>query len=246
MNKHDLRVLIEKITGYWFHKINDLPIGADLRVDITQRFSYKNLEIIFDVGANIGQTYFYFKRDFPKAKIYCFEPVNTTFKKLKENVNEDNKIVLENFAFGEAAGEKQIRLFNGNNGLNSLNEESMNPLPDAALQMIKIETIDNYCKLHNIKKIDLLKIDTEGYEINVLKGAHDLLSVKKISFVYCEAGFLKNNKRHTNFSEAAEFLAAYNYYFVGLYNGSSDDWRQGLYYGNALFCHTALPLGNFL
>lgn len=246
MNKHSIRILLEKISGYWFHKIIDLPIGTDLRSDITKRFNYNNVNIVFDVGANRGQTFMQFNRDFPKSTIFCFEPINTTFAILTKNLAGSKNAILENFAFGEIVEQKEVRLFEDWDVLNSLKEEAMNFSPDAEIQIVKVDTLDNYCSNKNIPEIDLLKIDTEGYELNVLKGAQTLLKRKNISFIYCEVGFLKKNERNTNFAVVAEFLSLYDYYFIGMYNGTSEGWKQGLYYGNALFGHADLKTGNFI
>jgi len=233
--------IIENLTGYWIHKKKYLPMGTSLQNDIVNRFNYKKLDIIFDIGSNIGQTHKAFKQDFPKSKIYCFEPINKTFEVLQKNIMDvDKNAILENFAFGESIGEKEVSLFDEWDVLNSLNDSLMNKSKDATKQTVSIDTVDNYCLNKNIKKIDLLKIDTEGYELNVLKGTDKLLKSKNVSFILCEVGFLNKNVRNTNFSALSEFLAEYEYFFVSMYNGSNEFWNKGLYYGNALFANSDL------
>ena len=234
---HIIKKLFTKATGYWMHKQDTLPVGADLTVDIRNRINYKNLDVIFDVGANTGQTWREMRSQFALAKIYCFEPVSATFDELTINAAVDSKTVLENFAFGERNGEMDIRLFDEYSYLNSLKEAAMNHISSARIERIKINTVDNYCRQNSISKIDLLKIDTEGYELNVLQGAHEMLSAAKISLIYCEVGFLKANERNTNFSDLSEWLAKYGYYFFGMYQLMSFGWNKGEYLGNALFAH---------
>ena len=111
----------------------------------------------------------------------------------------------------------------------------MNPNKNSVKETICISTIDEYCIQNNIKNIDLLKIDTEGYEMNVLEGAFDMLKGKKISFIFCEVGFLQSNKRNTSFSELCEYLSLKGFNFYSLYQMSDHDWKNGNVFANALF-----------
>lgn len=228
---------IEKLTGYWFYKSRFLPAGVSLKHDIG-RFNHGPLKTIFDVGANVGQTFFSFSNDFPGSHIYCFEPVDKTFRQLIGNTG--NRAIHENFAFGETEGQKEISLFSDWSGGNSLNESSMCQEENAEKQVITIKTIDNYCLEKGIPHLDLLKIDTEGYELNVLRGADAMLREKKISFILCETGFLRKNLRNTNFSELAEFLAGYGYFTYAVYSGGTEDWDKGMCYGNVLFVNSEM------
>jgi hypothetical protein len=98
--------------------------------------------------------------------------------------------------------------------------------------------LDNYCLNHNIDKIDLLKIDTEGYELNVLDGATKMLSSANISLIFCEIGFLRANNRNTYFADLTEWLAMRDYHFFGLYQLVSNGWK--IEFGNALFAHKSI------
>jgi FkbM family methyltransferase len=86
---------------------------------------------LFDVGANNGQTRWWFRNNLPCAKIYSFEPVYSVFKDLSKNASCDSNAVLENIAFGDVPGEKNIRLFDNCSVLNSLKDDLMNNEPEA-------------------------------------------------------------------------------------------------------------------
>lgn len=234
---HILKKVFSAATGYWVHKISTLPIGTDIYINIHKLIKYGPLNTMFDVGANIGQTWEWFRDNEPGAKIYCFEPVVKTFNELKSKTIKDKNCVIENIAFGDVPGEKTIKLFDQHSALNSLKDELMNPDTKATEETIKIETLDIYCKKNGIGKIDFLKIDTEGYELNVLEGAKGMLTSSSISFIYCEIGILKQNFRNTNLAELTEWLAQKNYYFFGLYQMVTNGWKAGEYFGNALFVH---------
>ncbi|MEQ1798595.1 MAG: FkbM family methyltransferase [Lacibacter sp.] len=238
---NSIKKIINKTTGYWLHKLSNLPVGADLFVDIHQKIKYPSVNVLFDVGANVGQTRNWFRFHVPAAKIYSFEPVKATFTQLQTSAAADANCVLENFALGDEAGEKTIRLFDGDmTVLNSLRDDVMNNAANAREETIRIDTLDHYCSVHGIKKIDLLKIDTEGFEINVLKGAQQMMQQGNISFIYCETGFQQSNQRNTYFPVLTEFLAAQDYYFFGLYQVDYHDWKRGNGLGNALYIHKAV------
>lgn len=231
-----LKKIFTSVTGYWIHKVSTLPVGTNLFIDIHKRIGYGPLKTIFDVGANTGQTWEYFRKEEKKAKIYCFEPIGDTYEVLNKNTVKDNKCICERIALGDNSGEKKIRIFgNESSELNSLKEDVMNSDKDAQTEIILEETLDNYCMKDDISSIDLLKIDTEGYEINVLKGGLRMLKEKKVSFIYAEVGFSSSDNRHTHFEVLNSWLFNYGYYFFGIYQLISNGWKEGQYFGNALF-----------
>jgi FkbM family methyltransferase len=189
----------------------------------------------FDIGANIGQTAKKMSSYFPAATIYCFEPVTQTYKLLAENVKDDQGIKVFNFALGADKSEIEIFLFK-NSQWNSLSA----PVSERAKktgglsQSVAVDTVDNFVKQNNIQKIDILKSDTEGYELEVLKGARDCLQNQMIEYLYLEAGFNEKDTQHTYFPRVIEELEKYGYGFSGLFEKSYTK-NDILLYANALF-----------
>jgi len=232
---HPFKRIFSAATGYWIHKVSTLPVGTDLYVDIHRRIGIGSFKTMFDVGANIGQTWEWFRDNESNAIIYCFEPVSATFSDLKEKTKNDTKCITENIALGGHPCEKKIKIFSGNSALNSLRDDVMNNDSNAKEETIIVDTLDNYCRRKSIDKIDFLKIDTEGYELNVLEGAENMLESARIAFVFCEVGFLRRNNRNTYLADVTEWLANKNYHFFGLYQLVSNG--QNIEFGNALFVH---------
>jgi len=232
---HLFKKLFQLATGYWTHKVLTLPTGTSIEIDILNKIGYNSINTVFDVGANTGQTVEWIRGFLPNAAIYCFEPIEDTFKKLKINVISDKKVRIEQLAFGKIPGKKIVRLFEDFSYLNSLREDLMNSDEYAKTEEITISTIDYYCSEKGITHIDFLKIDTEGYEIEVLDGAKKLLSSGGISMIYCEVGFQSSNSRNTNFSDLIKYLEKMDFYFFSLYQLMSEGWGEGDYFGNALF-----------
>jgi hypothetical protein len=79
-----------------------------------------------------------------------------------------------------------------------------------------------------------LKIDTEGYEIEVLKGGHDFLKKQNIDFIYAEVGFELDDKQHTNWNKLIDFMHSYSYRFAGFFESVYNN-KSTLIYSNALF-----------
>ena len=234
---HPLKKIFQKLTGYWIFKIETLPVGADFFVDVCKKIGYPAMDTIFDVGANVGQTVEWLRGGEPFAKIYCFEPVSTTFKELVNKKGGDKNCIFEQLALGDTENEVVIKVFEGRSGWNSLRPDLMNNDANGRKEVVKETTLDAYCKKNNIKRIDLLKIDTEGFELNVLEGAKEMIKENGISMIYAEVGFQSMNPRNTNFARLSEWLDKNNFYFLGLYQLWGAEWHLGKYFGNALFVH---------
>ncbi|HIK04556.1 MAG TPA: FkbM family methyltransferase [Trichormus sp. M33_DOE_039] len=208
-----------KAYGYTLYRTKKMPFGFDLKEDIARISPDLNLRTIFDVGANKGQTTLNYRQKFPEAKIFSFEPVSQTFEILKANVDSDPNIFCFNLALGEENKQEQM-LVKGASGSNSISSVSkVNPQKNQFLETVNIMTLDQFmADNHKIDQIDLLKIDTEGYECQVLKGAEATLMSGKIFYIFIEVTFRKNDSHHTHFSTINEMLADYNFNFVGLYD----------------------------
>ncbi len=238
--KNKLRKWLIDVSGYWIYKRRSLSVGTNLSEDIQYKLKL-NIKTVFDVGANVGQTALWYNNEFKNVKIFSFEPVKSTFDLCKNRVRNFNNIICENIAFGDKEEEATIKLFPENmSNINSLNPENMNNDINAKEELIKVSTIDIYTKQKGIKEIDVLKIDTEGYEIAVLKGAKEIIEKNKIKLIYCEVGFSLKNKRNTYFQLLNDFLEEQGFRFYAIYEISHEKIKEGIHYGNALFINSNL------
>jgi FkbM family methyltransferase len=192
-----------------FHLLRDLRFYAS-------EFNLP-VETIFDVGANVGQTSTELRKYFPDASIHAFEPVDSTFELLKENLGHDRNIILNNAALG-AKEEQVIILLGDESCTNSLLYEVSTNEKNKKTQKIKIITGDAYCNTRNITSKFLLKTDTEGYDLNVLKGFEKIILDKKIFFILVEVTFNQDNPLQTNFYKVNEYLTASGYKLSGFYD----------------------------
>ena len=157
---------------------NFVHIGTVRNIDfyylLKNVFSNEENIFIFDIGANAGQTAKKFRQYFPGAFIYCFEPVLNTYNRLLNNVQSDTNIYTYNLAMGSVEGEQQIfhrEDSEWNSLVEKLNEKARTDGGQA--EVISVDTVDNFVKTNGIKKIHLLKSDTEGFELEVILGAKE-------------------------------------------------------------------------
>ncbi|MBY0425693.1 MAG: FkbM family methyltransferase [Cytophagales bacterium] len=228
---HKLKNKITDISGYWIYKKKHLPSGIDLYFDFENKFKDYEIKMIFDVGGNVGQSIIEFKKHFPKATIYSFEPVKSTFDKLKVESSKFANVFCNHFGMGSSPGQLEIFIeqFSFWNSILPVDGGAQG----ASKETINIRTVDDFMNENKIIEIDLLKTDTEGFDLEVLKGATNALRNKSINFIFSEVGFHPNDKRHTNLHELIVYLREYDYYFYSLYNlqGEGTSWM----YANALF-----------
>jgi len=143
--------------------------------------------VVFDVGAHTGEWYNLFKENYTKdSVVYSFEPSKESYLKLLEI--KDFNFHPENLALGDKTGE--TFLFSpGNAGSpgSYISDEGMSANKENS-DKVTITTINKYCHDNNIKNIDLLKLDVEGYEIKILKGAKEMLKNDVIKMIQFEFG----------------------------------------------------------
>jgi len=221
-----------------FYDAQFVPVSTNLTVDLKKRvFHTTNPSIIFDVGANIGQTAQYFSSIYPQASIHCFEPVASTFTQLSKNVSEKPNVKCHKYALGNLDEVVEIALFEGKSSeLNSLVKESQN-LESGKLESIQVTTGDQFCRSQSIEYIDILKIDTEGFELEVLQGFEELLAQDKIKTLYCEVGLHPSNTRNTYISKVIEAAVLNRFTFFGMYEVRNRHMNTGHNYANVLFVH---------
>lgn len=144
---------------------------------------------LFDVGANAGEYTKLLLEYFPEATIHSFEPAVKTYCMLKENIQGSN-VVLNNFGISDKITEGVLYYDREGSGLASLYNRQLeySGIDFDMQESVKLDTLDHYCEMHGIDRIDLLKMDIEGNELNALKGAERLLAEKRIENIQIEFG----------------------------------------------------------
>lgn len=153
----------------------------------------KNANVILDIGSNIGWTSLRFASKNPKANIIAFEPHPLTFQRAQDNFqrNSFSNILCLNIGLGESSTILKIyELMDNNSGMNRIVLEEL----DRPYKEVKIERLDDVLNNRNIHQVDLIKMDVEGFEVFVLKGASTILSNSNAKILLeTDDAFLKNN-----------------------------------------------------
>jgi FkbM family methyltransferase len=210
-----IRILIEKSTKLHLYRI--LPRGVNVLFDIKILLPNSVPNIIFDVGANVGQLSKQYVEWFPRSQIYCFEPVSSTFAELQKNMMKFDNTHLFKLAFSSEKGRADICCEPSRSTLYTLNLDNISHV-NASIENVDLETIDEFCHRENIPKIGLLKIDTEGHDLEILKGAEKLLSTQMIDIVQVEAGMSPKNHKFVPFEDFKLYLENKGYYLFGVYD----------------------------
>lgn len=146
--------------------------------------------MVFDVGANVG-TYTQMVLDIVDRQsiIHCFEPSRATYQTLKNNVAQSG-VHIHNLGLSNNAGELPLFTDADQSGMTSVYERDLHHINVSFTQheMATFSTVDSFSAKHRIESIDLLKIDVEGHELAVLKGANQMISEGRVRFIQFEFG----------------------------------------------------------
>ena len=168
--------------GYKINKINKNSLLND-NPFLGVQSKIGSSPIIFDVGANQGQTILKIKSLFPDSNLHSFEPSKICFKELSQKFENNEKLILNNLAVGAERGVLEFNEYSWS-ALNSFLKRAYSKSGIIDSYFVDIITVDDYCRKNNIRYINLLKTDTEGFELNVLKGASKMMSKNKVQFVF--------------------------------------------------------------
>lgn len=197
------------VDHYIYYGVKDADYNSILNLITSSK-------IILDIGANIGTTSLYFANINSTAKIYAFEPHPDTFNRAVENISLNNfeNIQLIKLGLGEAKESVKLYEVNEHNpGMNRIIAENKN-LP---FKIIEIDSLDNIVLEYGIQHIDLIKLDVEGFEYSVLKGAKNTIAKWKPS-LFIELD--DKNLRENNSSAKDLILLLNSYGYTNIYRAS--------------------------
>ena len=184
--------------------------------------------VVFDVGANIGTTLGEFKQWWPDAQVHCFEPQEECWTELERRAAQypENQVVINKCAVGSVKTDAAVfythDISSGVSGFHKINLESNDSisLKDARRlngeglaeyeqrlnreRSVTVARLDEYMETVGIERVSLLKIDTQGFEPEVLEGLGDRLS--DVDVVLTELMFYDYYERSLSFSDIERWL----------------------------------------
>ena len=223
-----------------------LPLGQDALAD-ARTIHGEEIRRVFDVGAHIGQSAAEFLDAFPRATVHSFEPAPNSFRELRELSSRDARVTAVNAAVGDREGSATF-FVNKLSVTNSLLKAApgagqflvaRDGLDTREETSVRVLTLDAYCAAQSIDRIDFLKLDTQGYELRVLEGAHGLIEREAVPLIHLEVCFVQLYDQQPLFPEVYQYLYDRDYRLVWLYDRSFHTYLYTIA-ANALFVHRRL------
>src|SRR5262249_40858290 len=187
----------------------------------------KKAEVIFDVGTNTGIYRLAALSSQPNAVVHAFEPTPEIAARLRQTtqLNQLDNLVVHEVAVMRGSGKAILRRYRGDSGTN----EGMNYICEDTGKP-DVERVQTIC-LDDFLRIDLLKVDVQGNEHSVLRGAKRLVRLGKVGTIFMELNWTDNTGADCPALESVRLLAENGYRFASAadYNNWRDagNWLQG-------------------
>ena len=169
-----------------------------------------NIKTIVEVGARYGDESIMMSKHFPDANIYSFECNPKTIKKCQENLKSWKNIKFFNIALGKKVEEKPFYSYiSDNDGASSFlyridGKETMNETG-----VLKIDTLNNVMEKNNIDNIDLLLLDTQGSELDIIKGLEK--HIDNVKYIIAEIPKQVPNPYYLPYNTHSKYINAPTY-----------------------------------
>ena len=198
-------------------------------IKFLKKNKYNKFKLLIDIGAHKGESIELFSKNFNIKKIISFEASPITFKYLKNKIEKNaqgynnTEIVVENIALGAEDKIIEFKQFNESSSstIKVVDEESkyfkrkfrlINFLSNKKTYQkieIKIYRLKEYIEKNNIEKIDFMKIDTEGYELEILLGLEN--KIKLVDIIMFEHHYDNMIKKNYTYNDIYELLIKNNF-----------------------------------
>jgi FkbM family methyltransferase len=164
-----------------------------------------DVQVVFDVGANCGATSVHLARHYPNAAVHSFEPGSTARAYLERNTARFPKVRVHPIGLYSADQETPLYLGDGDIGMASIEQRGVN-LGES--ELVRLRAGGAWAEEHGIDRIDVLKVDVEGAEVEVISSLAPLLPTVKVLY-------LEYDSRHARHALAG-MLAATHELYLGL------------------------------
>ena len=205
-------------------RLNKITLSNNFYYHIAQTLEFHNIDLVLDIGANEGQFAEKLIEHGYKKKIISFEPIENVHKILKNNSKaHDNWIVYENLGFGKINETKLINISKNSvsSSILEINKTHLDIEPDARTirkEEIRLITLNDFLSQNEYKdKKIFVKIDTQGYEENILLGADKVLN--QISTIMIETSISKVYDQEKDYLEMINLMKSFGFYVWSVERG---------------------------
>lgn len=190
----------------------DLAVGHIESLELLEIAKAREIHVIYDIGANVGTWSLLAKALIPEAIIEAFEPLREHHTSFSARLRKVSGVTLHRIALG---AENTIALLRVNNFTDA---SSFLPVAEAGRSefglaeieqaSVDLRRLDDYRTELELLFPDLIKLDVQGFELEVLKGAEECL--RKVKAVVVEVSFADYYERQCLFHEIVGFLARFD------------------------------------
>jgi len=221
-------------------ELKRVGFGIDPMLDLRAILRRFPQPVVLDVGANEGQTALKMAEIAPAAKIFSFEPNSGVFEVLVKNTRHNPNIVPTRAAMGSAPGKATLRVTGATVNASLLDYDK--PTGNDAVvreEVVEVRTLDAFCRERKIENISLLKVDAQGFDLEVLRGAGELFAGNRIAAVFVEVLFVPMYSGQASQQEIFNYLIEKGMKFSGFYGINREDdfyihWCDALFVSPSL------------
>lgn len=193
---------------------------------------------ILDVGANKGQFSAAFLSSHPAATVHAFEPIPECFAALQSQFAGNSKFQAHNLAVSDCnmVAEFELNEYSQSSSLLELDEKHKQLYPDARRTTkinVNMATLDSWAEGRALQRPLLLKLDVQGNEHKVLKGASTVLP--NVDFVLAEVHIAAMYKGQASFREIHDTLSSSGLEFVDFFSQKRDEGTRRCVFGDVIF-----------
>jgi len=181
----------------------------------------REVRTVLDCGAHHGRVAREYAAAFPSATVHSFEPTPTTFEALKRSVAAHSRIRPVNAAVGETEGTTDFYIAPFEQANSLLPRHPGHPEQERMVP-VRVRRIDEYCREQGIDRVDILKLDVEGFEGPALRGCGAMLDDGQVAVVFAETRFDSGGGLNTTLPDLCSILLPRGYEFIGLYDPRYD------------------------
>jgi len=193
---------------------------------------------VFDVGAYTGEFAALVHAVFPNARVWCFEPFSESYERLRTRFSGADWLTVRNVALSDREGTADLILGEDQSTNSIVSPVMTNGVfgPGGRRVPVQLTTLASAARelLGADQHVSILKVDTEGNDLAVLKGGESLLRGAAIDAIHVEVMFIEHFRGAAGFLDLCQYLDQFGYRLFSLYDLKRNPQGQ-LRYGNALF-----------
>ncbi|WP_027150988.1 FkbM family methyltransferase [Mesorhizobium sp. WSM2561] len=234
---------VQRIFNMFGYHLSKLERGVRIDDSFEEQLRLAgDVATIFEVGSADGRDTRTYADRCTKAIVHAFEPLPENFTKLRAVAEQEPRIIPVNMAVSSKAGTASFHVAALPDASSLFSARSTGSTFDKYTTEkdvieVSVITLDGYCERESVNNIDILKMDAQGAELEILKGAENILGSKKIKLIYSEVNFMRIYDGSCLFHEVTAHLEKLNYRLHAIYNQHHNQfgrlaWADAIYLPN--------------